>query len=547
MALFKIENLSFSYPNSKKYALKNLNLEINQGEFICICGKSGCGKSTLIKHFKTSITPYGSYSGDIYFNNEKLHRVSDREQAQKIGFVTQNPDNQIVTDKVWHELAFTLENLGYDLPTMRIKVAEMVNYFGIFHLYDKNTNELSGGQKQLLNLASVMAVNPQVLILDEPTSCLDPIASNEFLQVLRKINQELDITIIIIEHNLEEVFSMADKILVLDNGEKIAFDTPKKVIEQLESNDIFMGFPTAVRLFKQISNENNPPLNVKEARFWFNDYIKKNQINTKDIVFNDEIINSKNIVVDTKNIWFRYDKNSDDIIKGTDLKVYENEIFCILGSNGAGKSTFLSLLCNINKAYRGKIFINNADIKKVRQKDIALLPQDPQTLFISDTVKGELYDVLKMMDKDDNANANECITKVLEETKILHLADSHPYDLSGGEQQRVAFAKILLLNPEIILLDEPTKSLDGYHKKTLIDIILNLKRMGKTFIIVSHDVEFCAEIADRCGMFFDGKIEGIKPKREFFANNNFYTTTINRIVRSEMQNAILQEDVVSLC
>ena len=221
MALFEIKDLNFTYPDAEKPAIENLNFSIDAGEFVVICGKSGCGKTTLLRHFKTVMSPYGKREGEIFFEGERLENVSMRKQSAQIGYVLQSPDNQIVTDKVWHELAFGVENLGYDQKTIRLRVAEMASFFGIQNWFSKNVQELSGGQKQLLNLASVMAMQPKALVLDEPTSQLDPIAAGEFLSTIRKINLDLGITVIIIEHRLEEVFPMADKVLVLEEGKQI--------------------------------------------------------------------------------------------------------------------------------------------------------------------------------------------------------------------------------------------------------------------------------------------------------------------------------------
>lgn len=553
MVLFEIENLSFTYPNQNRKVLSNINLKIEQGDFVSVCGKSGCGKSTLIKHFKSCSSPYGKLEGKIYYKGLNLNEVDDRTQAFEIGYVTQNPDNQIVTDKVWHEMAFGLENLGLDLQTMRIRVAEMASYFGIQNWFDKNVSELSGGQKQILNLASIMAMHPEILILDEPTSQLDPIASTEFLHTLKRLNLEFGTTILIIEHRLEDVFPISDKVLMLDSGKVLAYDTPKYIGENLKDNDMFVAFPTPVQIYQKLGQIGECPLTIKDGRKWIDDYIQNNKINTN---YDNNILdissknNNKN-VIEAKNVWFRYEKNGDDIVKGLNLEVKENEIFCILGGNGTGKSTTLSLLSSVKKPYRGKIFIDGKDINKYKSNELflgtlAMLPQDPQTLFVSDTVKSDLLEVFSYSKISKEEKENQ-LQKVIEETEISHLLNSHPYDLSGGEQQRVALAKILLLNPKIILLDEPTKSLDAFYKNKLAKILNKMKRNGKTFLIVSHDVEFCAENADTCAMFFNGNLVTKQKTKEFFIGNNFYTTATNRMTRHIFKNAVVIEDVLKLC
>lgn len=552
MVLFEIQNLSFSYANRDKKALSNINLIIEQGDFVSICGKSGCGKSTLIRHLKSCCTPYGIIIGDIYYKGKNLNDVDDKTQALEIGYVTQNPDNQIVTDKVWHEMAFGLENLGVDLKTIRLRVAEMASYFGIQNWFEKNVSELSGGQKQILNLASIMAMNPEILILDEPTSQLDPIASSEFLQTVKKINLEFGTTVLIIEHRLDDIFPISDKILLMENGQILSYDTPKNVGKFLKDKDMLATFPTSVQIYHALGGAGDCPITIRDGRKWIDNYIESNPID-RDIDIqsqNEELINHKNII-EVKNVWFRYKKDSDDIIKGLNFKVRQNEIFCILGGNGTGKSTTLSLISSILKPYRGKILIDGKETTKYKPKELfsgllAMLPQNHQLLFVKDTVEDDLLEVLSSI-QIDKSKKDERLKRVIEETEIGDFLQLHPYDLSGGEQQRVALAKVLLLNPKIILLDEPTKSLDGFYKMKFSKILNRMKKNGRTFLIVSHDIEFCAKNSDTCALFFNGDIVTQQDTRKFFVDNNFYTTSTNRMARHIFKNAITIEDVLKLC
>ena len=251
MAHYSVENLSFSYPTSGKETLKNINLTIQQGDYVVLCGQSGSGKTTLLRHLKPVLTPHGKRTGQILFDGKPLETLSGYDQASKIGFVMQNPDDQIVTDKVWHELAFGLESLGVDQKTIRLRVAEMASYFGIQSWFHREVSTLSGGQKQLLNLASIMAMQPEVLILDEPTSQLDPIAASDFLNTVRKINIELGTTILITEHRLEDVYHSADRVIVMENGAVTANDAPRKVGAMLraQNSPMLAALPTPVRVF----------------------------------------------------------------------------------------------------------------------------------------------------------------------------------------------------------------------------------------------------------------------------------------------------------
>lgn len=547
MALFEIKNLTFTYPKQNTPSLKNLNFSIHEGEFLVICGKSGCGKSTLLRHFKTAMSPYGETKGEILLEGRPLNEVSVREQGARIGYVLQSPDNQIVTDKVWHELAFGLENLGYDTEIIRLRVAEMASFFGIQTWFLKNVGELSGGQKQLLNLASVMAMQPDLLVLDEPTSQLDPLAAGDFLATLRKINAELGTTIVLIEHRLDEVMAYADRVLVLENGKILALAPPEKLGASLQGNDMFQAMPVPMRIFHELGGIGDSPVTVREGREWL-ESLPKPKSPPKEPLPNKSSSKSKSgqIVLETKNVWFRYEKNTPDVVRDLNMKVTKGELFCLLGGNGAGKSTTLSLLGRIRKPYRGKIFLNGKELGKYPEKELygshlGILPQNPQCLFVKDTVEEDLWE---MIGKKGNSQQ---IEKVVKQTEIEHLLPSHPYDLSGGEQQRAALAKVLLLDPEILLLDEPTKGLDGFYKRKLASILANLKKEGKTILMVSHDIEFCAEFGDSCALFFQGSIVTSQPAEVFFRGNSFYTTAANRMARKWCADVVTAKDVITRC
>lgn len=527
----KIKNLIFSYPNSEKTALNDINLTINQGEFVTICGKSGCGKSTLLRHLKPILTPHGKTSGEIYFNGKSIYDLSDREQAENIGFVMQNPDNQIVTDKVWHELVFGLESLGINSAEIRSKAAEMASFFGIQNWFYENVANLSGGQKQILNLASVMVMNPTLLLLDEPSSQLDPISAHDFFTMLERINTELGVTIILSEHNLSEVFPLSDKVVVMENGKITAENTPYKIGEELKQNSMFAALPTPTKIYYSLGNNSgNCPITIRDGHKW----LEKQQINEHfEFKAEKNRINTKPIL-ELKDVWFRYEKNSDDILKGLSFKVHENEFYAIVGGNGVGKSTALSVISKINKPYRGKVFIND-DTK------VVVMPQNPQSLFLKKSVLEELYDAVFDVEKEKRKNEIEYVIKLCE---LDNLLENHPYDLSGGEQQRVALAKMLLRKPDLLVLDEPTKGLDACFKRKLATILKSLQKNGMTVLMVTHDIEFCAEYADICAMFFDGKIVSEAPPRKFFAENNFYTTSAKRMADGIIENAVLDKDII---
>ncbi len=548
MEIFKVENLSFTYPGKSEKALNNISFSVKSGEFVLLCGKSGCGKSTLLRLLKTSLSPFGDLSGNIYYDNKPLASCDTRDEASQIGFVMQNPDNQIVTDKVWHELAFGLESLGCKTPEIRARVSEMASFFGIQTWFHKKVTELSGGQKQLLNLASVMVMQPSVLILDEPTSQLDPIASEEFLKTLEKINRELGTTIILTEHRLEYAFPIADRVIVMDSGRIIADDAPRNVGKTLTDtcHDMYSALPTPMKIHSALDNRTPSPLTVREGRCWLENYTADNMPNPNLIPKDKTASDFSDIVIDARDVWFRYQKDMPDVIKGLDLKVQRGELFAILGGNGTGKTTALSLICGLNKPYRGKVIINGKDIKSfdnLYNGIMGVLPQNPQSVFVKKTLYLDLAEILQ--DKKISDEEKELhIQRIASLCRIENLLTSHPYDLSGGEQQRAALAKVLLFEPEILLLDEPTKGMDAHFKEEFASILNKLKENGVTIVMISHDIEFCAEYADRCALFFDGNITSVGKPREFFGGKNFYTTAANRMARTRLPEAVLADDII---
>ena len=537
METITIQNLSFSYPEQNVKAIDDLSLSVRQGEFVVLCGTSGCGKSTLLRQLKTVLAPHGQRSGTILFEGTPLNELDQRTQSRCIGFVQQSPENQIVTDKVWHELAFGLESLGCDTPTIRRKVAEMASFFGIEAWFYKNVTELSGGQKQLLNLASVMAMSPSVLILDEPTSQLDPIAASDFIATLGKINRELGTTIILTEHRLEEAFPLATTVVVMDQGKLLCSGTPKDVGKHLrdKGHAMFLAMPTAMRVWAAVENTAECPITVRDGRDWLADYAAANPL--QKLPAERSYSSADQTVLTADGLWFKYEKDSPDVVKGLSLSVKQGEFVALLGGNGTGKTTSLKLLAGLNQPYRGEVQINGS---------IGVLPQNPQTLFVKKTVREDLFEILQTR-KLTKAEKEASVAKMVALCRLGELLDRHPYDLSGGEQQRAALAKVLLLDPDILLMDEPTKGLDAEFKHAFAEIIQILLRRGVTILMVSHDIEFCARYAHTCALFFDGNIVTQDRPRSFFSGNNFYTTSTNRIARTLVPNAVTPEDLIAVC
>ncbi len=534
MEKIKIEGFSFTYPGENAKTLDSIDMTIEEGDFVTIFGRSGSGKSTLLRNLKPYITPYGEKTGRVLLDGVEVGMLSHREQCEKIGFVLQNPDNQIVTDKVWHELAFGLENLGLDTNEIRGRVAEMAAFFGIEDWFHKKVVDLSGGQKQLLNLASVMVMQPEVLVLDEPTSQLDPIAASEFLQTVSKINKELGTTIVLSEHRLEEALNYSTQAVVIDKGRIVAEGTPRSVAAMLkkQKNDMFAALPVPMRIYGALEDGEDFPLSISQGRRFLLNFSKKG-IEQKQI--KAEEYKKADIAIKLEDIYFRYEKDLADVVKGLSCEVYQGEVFALMGGNGMGKTTVLHLIKGLFQPQRGKVTLNN--------QTIGVLPQNPETLFIKKTVELDLYDMLSQQ-KLSEAEKTERIEEVIELCELAPLLNRHPFDLSGGEKQKMALAKILLSDPQILLLDEPTKGLDAHYKESFGEILEALKLAGKTVVIVSHDVEFCAKYADRCALMFDGQIVSEGIPSQFFANKSFYTTAANRMSRGIIDGVVLAEDIL---
>ncbi|WP_455953508.1 ABC transporter ATP-binding protein [Blautia sp.] len=561
MALLEVKNLSFTYPRQPKDttepkpALSGVSLDIRRGEFMVLCGASGCGKSTLLRLLKRELAPEGEKSGEIIFCGKEQSTLSEREAACEIGYVLQNPENQIVTDKVWHELAFGLENMGVPTPVIRRRVAEMACFFGIDDWFRKKTTELSGGQKQLLNLASILSMQPKLLILDEPTSQLDPIAASDFIHTLSKINKELGLTILLTEHRLEEVFPLADRVAVMDQGKLLFVESPRQAGHELKKFDpnhrMLLGLPSAVRIYQGLDAEDvTCPLTVRDGR----NFIEENYNNTitrleREPEKKEE--KDRPIAMRMKDICFRYEKEEPDVLDHVALTLYEGEVVSLLGGNGAGKTTLLSVISGTNRPYYGKIEVFGKRLQKYRGKELyirklASLPQNPQTVFLKMTVREDYEELAKVLGCK-KSELEDKIQAVAQQLEITHLLERHPYDLSGGEQQRAAIGKVLLLEPRLLLLDEPTKGIDAWSKRQLGNLLKDLRGQGITLLMVTHDVEFAAEVSDRCGLFFDHEITSVDTPEEFFCNNNYYTTAANRISRQQYENAITCEEVIELC
>lgn len=578
--IFDIDKFSFAYPDGndesgRTYlpdALRDTELHVRQGEFVVILGRSGCGKTTLLRQLKPSVTPVGKKKGQIIFDGKDICSLDDRMAASQIGFVWQDVNAQLVTDKVWHELAFGLESLGYDNGYVRRRVAEMGSFFGLGDIFHRKVMELSGGQKQLVNLASVMAMSPKVLVLDEPTSQLDPIAANDFINSLVRINRELGTTIIMTEHRLEDVLPVCNRSVVMENGRIIYDGDVRGFAESVRTKRIdrglYLSMPASVQIYMGLEKDSGKqlPLTVPDAREWLVDYDRKfrenggapvvpeiqnrgadegvngseNQADNAAVDKGDKKPGAVNgqkdagcreehpVVCSLDEVSFRYERNTGDVLRQVSLDIYANEILMINGSNGCGKSTMLSLIANLYSPYSGKLRI----AKNLRT---GMLPQNPELLFTRRSVRDELID----------ANDRQQLAEIVRFCRLEELLDRHPYDLSGGEKQRLGLAKVLIADPDILLMDEPTKGLDNGFKMQLADMLRKLQKRGKTIVVVSHDIEFCAVAGDRVALLFDGEVAMVGDVRSYMSDNNFFTTAASRISRNILDGAVTVREVLA--
>ena len=554
-AVLSCEHVSFCYPRQMDNAIEDISFSIGEAEFVVLCGQSGCGKTTLLRHFKKNQIPFGTGSGKLYYRGSDLETMDDRESAARIGYVGQNPDTQLVTDKVWHELAFGLENLGVPGEQIRRRTAEIAQYFGMESWFRRPVSELSGGQKQLLNLASVVIMQPDVLLLDEPTAQLDPIGTGRFLDTLRRLNRDLGTAVLLSEQRLEEVVPMADRVLIMHQGHLVADAVPGQCAAKLEAYErdhnealpIASAMPVAVRVWKacHYRDEASSPVSIRQGKSWLADHVRKTgQLGEpiKSAVSDRHPCHTaKRAVSETAlfvdRLCFGYQKDQR-VLEDFTMRVPKGMLYAVVGGNGSGKSTALKAIMGICKPRRGKV--------KAAGK-IRFLAQNPKSLFTELTAAEELMAML--LPENGGAGLKEAdrtqrVGEMLSYLELTAQREQNPMDLSGGQQQRLALGKLLLTEPDILLLDEPTKGLDGAFKEKLAEFLKDLCSKGKTVVLVSHDMEFCARYADQCGLLFDGQLISEGETRAFFRENVFYTTAAQRMSRGVCGDCLLAEDIV---
>lgn len=473
MADIEIKNLSFSYPLASSAALSNVSFSVDSGRLCLICGSSGSGKSTLLRLLKKEIAPHGKKTGNVSVGG-------------KIGFVGQDAENNIITDTVYGELAFGLQNTSLSRSETALKIAETASYFNLNKYINDKTAELSGGTKQMLALACAMTASPDVLLLDEPCSQLDPVAARNFYSAVLRLKSERGITILVADHR-PDLLAACDSVLYLKNGSAAFFGSPEGLAEYLPANNDPMRqmLPSYTQILE------NHPLDYASAKRQLCNVAAKKAESNYDYP----------VALKTHGLAFAYKNGGEDVLFCLDYTAKKGCINAIVGANGSGKTTLLKCLCKILKPYGGRI---KTDGKA------AYMPQNVQALFLCDTVREEISD-----------------DALVREFGLEKLLDANPFDLSGGEAQRLAVAKIVQTGADILLLDEPTKSVDAAFKAELALILRKLCLGGKTVVLVTHDIEFAGRYADFASFLFDGKIAASAPRRQFFAALDIYTTSLS--------------------
>ncbi|MBQ0140389.1 MAG: ABC transporter ATP-binding protein [Kurthia sp.] len=539
MVLLQIKNVDFTLFTGEKL-IESIDLEVNAGDFHIIFGPSGSGKTTLLKVIQRGLATNGVISGEMILRGQSMDDLTAGQIVQSVAYVQQNPNEQIIFEDVIQELTFVLENLAFPSEEIELKIAEIVNFFGMQSWLHEKTSNLSGGQKQLLNLASVLIANPTLLLLDEPTSQLDPLAAKEFIDLLKRINDELGTTILIIEHRLELLFPLASHVTLMQKG-SVSLSCERQAIFQnlsVHSQLLKQVLPPALLLAYDLRLEDRP-FTVREGIQMLQQLPLEDVVETKPITRD-----KKSVFYEMKNCSFRYQRLAADIVKNVNLTLYKGTITTIFGNNGSGKTTLLKLMGGQKQAYKGTISIYGKKIKKVNamKQKIASLPQDPSVLFIEKTVEEDFKAYCKQQ-----KIAEKTLLEIVDAFEIQPFMTRHPDDLSGGELQKVALAKLLLASPNILLLDEPTKGLDAFSKNKLAEMLLSLKKKGLSIVIVSHDLDFSAEIADGCTLFFDGRLLQVEEPHAFFNKTNFYTPTVTRLAKPFFKGVILYEELLLRC
>lgn len=527
--MIEFKNFSFFYPDATLPSLDCINVKISEGEFLVITGPSGGGKSTFLRSINGLVPNFygGKISGEVIVCERNASKTPTNEMSELVGMVFQDPENQLISNRVEREIAFGMENLCFPETLMKKRIEEALDAVNISRLRNRITSELSGGQKQKVAIASALALHPSILLLDEPTSELDPRSAEEALNVIEKINDELGLTILLVEHRLERVIHHVDRMLLIDNG-KILYDGSPRTIKSADIENWKVGLPPVTRLSLHFKDRliNGLPLTVKEARLSLKDVLSNPG---KNVTWERKSSSGK-VCFSMENVYFSYD-GEKDVLRNISLNIYEGDMIALMGKNASGKTTLVKLMNGLVKQRKGKVLlfgkkIFDYSIDDLIQK-VGIVFQDPNLHLFNDTVEEEVAFVLRNLGLEQNVIENK-VADILKRFKIYEYRNSYPHDLSGGQRQRVALASVLVSEPEILILDEPTRGMDYYLKQELISY---LREKTKTVIMVTHDVETAAEFADRIVLLSEGNIISDGNKRDVLSKALLFSPQINRLVQ----------------
>lgn len=546
MPIFQVNNLSYYYPESEKPALKGINISVEEGEFLLVAGGSGSGKSTLARALAGLVPDFygGVFSGRVLFKGRDICRMDRRKLSRHVGMVFQDPEKQLVKTEAEAEIAFGLENLGLPQQEMFRRVAEVMDFLDLAEAKGRFIDKLSGGQKQKIALASVLAMQPEAIILDEPTSQLDPASAEEFFNLIKRLNEEMGKTVVLIEQRLERCFHLADRVAIMKHGELIIEGAPQDVAVKSAAGGIPF-IPPVTRFFAGVGFS-EIPVTVKEGRKILQEYIPLQDGDTappqsKD--FDKLTVNDEDAVLELKNVWFSY-KDKRNVLREINLRIFPGEFVAILGANGAGKSTLLKIMSCLLFPDRGKVLFHGKECGKNQEiyqgGKAAYLSQNPNDYLFQDTVEQELDFTLKNFGMPDGGR----IDRILEKLDLKRHRNKNPRDLSSGERQRVALASVLVTEPDLVLLDEPTRGVDYALKADLGGFLVDLCKGGVSVAVVTHDVEFAAEYAKRVIILYDGKVVSDGPTKQVLGNSMFYSTQMARMCRGFAANIMTVEDAI---
>lgn len=530
MSVFEVENLTYYYPEAKRPALQNVNITVEKGEFLLITGGSGCGKSSLARALAGLIPDFygGTIGGAVTFNGQDIRAMNRRALARQVGIVFQDPEKQLVMTGVEAEIAFGLENLGLTQQEMFRRVAEVMSFLELSSFKADFTANLSGGQKQRLALGSVLAMQPHTLILDEPTSQLDPVAAEDLFNLIKRLNEELNLTIVLIEQRLERCFHLADRVAVMENGRILRTGTSAEVAAWQVSEG--MPFVPRVAAFFAHAGFADIPLTVKEGRKKLDEVSFSGRGAGQHVPNPARQKKAAAPVVEVKNLWFTY-PNGREVLRGINLTAGAGELVTVLGGNASGKTTLLKNLAGLLKPGRGKVLVGGKEPGRTPPQELArvigYLSQNPNDYLFQDTVEEELKFTLANLESPDAGS----VGPLLDRLGLDRYRMTNPRDLSSGERQRVALASVLVAGPKLLILDEPTRGIDYRLKTVLGNLLQRLAEEGTAIILVTHDVEFAAEYADRIVMLFDGQIACDGSKHAVLGSSMFYAPQIGRLFR----------------